>query len=58
MSSARAAGEARNLISALPASGSLDTLAIPAENTVICCKSAGSGPMMSMPSTGFSSLIC
>ena len=31
---------------------------MPAENTVICCKSSGSGPMMSMPSTGFNSLIC
>ena len=46
------------LISALPASGSFDTLAIPAENTVIFCKSAGSGPIISMPATGFSSLTC
>ena len=47
MIAALAAGEARNLISALPASGSFDTLAIPAENTVIFCKSAGSGPTIS-----------
>ena len=41
---ARAAGEARNLISALPASGSFETVAIPAENTVIFCNSSGRGP--------------
>ena len=56
--SPRAAGEPRNLISALPASGSFETLAMPAENTVIFCSSSGSGPTMSMPSTGFNSLTC
>ena len=39
--SGRAWGEARNLISALPASGSFDTLAMPAENTVIFCNESG-----------------
>ena len=54
----RASGELRNLVSALPASGSLALVAMPAENTVIFYRPAGSGPTMSMPFTGFSSLIC
>ena len=44
-----AAGEARNLISALPASGSFEPVAMPAENTVIFCNFGGSGPTISMP---------
>ena len=31
---------------------------MPAENVVIFCRSPGSGPTMSMPGTGTSSLIC
>ena len=53
-----AAGEARNLISALPASGSFDTLAMPAENTVIFCKLGRQLPDDIDAGNGFSSLIC
>jgi len=31
---------------------------MPAEKIVIFCSSFGSGPTISMPCTGFSSLIC
>ena len=54
----RAAGEARNLIKARPASGSFETVAMPAYKIVIFFNSFGSVPTISMPCTGFSSLIC
>jgi len=44
---AAAAGEARNAISASPATGSLAAVAIPAENTVIFCTSGGNCPTKS-----------
>ncbi len=50
--------EARNAISVFAAAGSLAPVAIPAENTVIFCSSAGSGPTKSTPATGSNSLIC
>ena len=42
--SAEAVGDSRNLISALPASGSFEPVAMPAENTVIFCSGSGRGP--------------
>jgi hypothetical protein len=39
-----AAGDIKNLMSALAASGSFALVAIPAENTVTFCTSGGSGP--------------
>ena len=47
MIAARAAGDPRNRISALPASGSLAAVAMPAENTVIFCTSGGNSPTIS-----------
>ena len=53
-----AADEAKNAIRALPASACLAFVVVPAENIVIFCTSAGSGPTRSAPGIGKSSLIC
>src|SRR5260221_7984500 len=55
---ATAADDDKNATSARAAAGTFVPATIPAENVVTRCKSAGSRPTMSMPTTGFSSLIC
>jgi hypothetical protein len=51
-----AAGEARNVIRDLAASGSLDPVTIPAEKIVIFWTSPGKGPSSSIPGIGLRSL--
>ena len=45
-------------MSLFAASGFFDVVGIPAANNVIRCAPGGSGPAMSIPFTGRSSLIC
>ena len=52
-----AAGEVRNLNSALAASASRALMTIPAESTVMAWSSAGRGPTSSAPGTDTISLI-
>src|SRR5439155_10218015 len=58
LSTVRAAGVVRKAISVLPASGALALTGTPAENCVVFCSSAGSGPTISTPPAAISSEIC
>ena len=56
--SKRGDSAATNFSSAAAAAGSFAAVSTPAEKVVIFCSAAGSGPTISMPATGRSSLIC